>query len=108
MHLGGVQHPVFGLAPLQGANHSSIHSGGLRFASTTGYYLAALQAVSSNRNSKFIDLAVNAGLLSINSGVPGIPDQVGWRVENVFLQARPCRGFPSGGRSSNEKMDPRE
>ena len=44
MHLGGVQHPVFGLAPLQGANHSSILSGGLRFASTTGYYLAALQA----------------------------------------------------------------
>ena len=33
-----------GLAPLQGANHSSFLSGGLRFAATTGYYLAALQA----------------------------------------------------------------
>ena len=43
-HPGGVQHPVFGLAPLQGANHSSFLSGGLRFAATTGYYLAALQA----------------------------------------------------------------
>ena len=32
------------LAPLQGANQCSIVSGGLRFASTTGYFLTALRA----------------------------------------------------------------
>ena len=34
----------FALAPLRGANHPSFLPGGLRFASTTGYYLAALRA----------------------------------------------------------------
>ena len=34
----------FALAPLRGAHHPSFLPGGLRFASTTGYYLAALRA----------------------------------------------------------------
>src|SRR6266850_2108872 len=42
------------LAPLQGANSSTNRSGGLRFASTPGYYLATLRVASAFDSSSML------------------------------------------------------